>query len=94
MVLYEIIQNISIAEAVFYSSKSCAAPTDQTDSPVTCSDGFFYDLNATGCCRPECGTFGRIKKGLAIVEHISVCVGLVAALLMLVLALTIQRSSL
>lgn len=63
------------------------------DQLMECSEGFYYD-NGTGLCRPECGMFGKISNGLAILERVAIFIGLIASVTMFVLALTLQRNTL
>ncbi len=70
------------------------ASTASSDEPLACSEGFYYDQNGTGLCRPECGQFERAKYGLVILERVTVCVGIVVAIAMCILALTLQRNTL
>jgi hypothetical protein len=62
--------------------------------PRQCSDGFFLDKNATNLCRPLCGEFRRTRFGVQVLENTAICVCLVASVIMLILALTVQRDSL
>ena len=67
---------------------------NSSDHPLVCSDGFFYDQNDTGLCRPECAQFGRINTGLVVIERIAICIGLVASVALFILSVTLQRSTL
>lgn len=64
------------------------------DQPLTCPNGFFHDSNGTGICRPECGHFQSLSLFPLILERMSVCVGFIASVIMIVLALTLQRKTL
>ncbi len=68
--------------------------TNHVSPSDECSEGFFYDHNGTEFCRPECAGFGRIKNGLVILERVAICIGLVSAVAMFVLALSIQKKTL
>ena len=59
-----------------------------------CSGGFFFDGNVTGICIPLCGEFNPKPQVAVIAEVVSVCVAIVAAVVLLILAFTIQRKSL
>ena len=61
---------------------------------VSCSEGFFYDQNGTGFCRPKCGEFGYKQLGIVVPEIIASCISLIASVIMFTLALTYQRSTL
>ena len=64
------------------------------DEPILCSEGFFYDVNGTGSCRPECGRFEKMEHGLVIFQQLCIGLCLLATVLMVLLALTVQRSTL
>lgn len=64
------------------------------DMFLDCTDGFFFDVNGTGTCLPECGDFNPRFQALVIIEQISLWAGLVASVVLLILASTIQRKSL
>ena len=68
--------------------------SSSSDQPLVCSEGFFYDQNGTGLCRPECGQFEHASSGLVILERVSICIGLTVSVVMFFLALTLQRKTL
>ncbi len=59
-----------------------------------CSEGYFFDANGTGLCRPECGQLQLAEIGLVIIVQVCGGIGLVTFVLMIVLAVTIQRKTL
>ena len=66
------------------------------DQPIECDEGFFQDLNATGLsCRPECGRFAYLRVPLVevILEQAAICIGFIAFVIVLILALTLQRNT-
>ena len=60
----------------------------------SCSDGFFFDANVTNICRPICGGFSPTPLFLQILYKISIVVGIIAAVIVVILALTVQREKL
>ena len=60
--------------------------------PLECSNGFFYDQNGTGLCRPECGKFRKTELGRLAIEGIAVGASLVASVMMFILACKFQRT--
>ena len=67
---------------------------NESNEPLMCSEGFYYDQNGTGFCRPKCGIFGYKKLGIVIPERIALCISLIASVIMFILALTYQKSTL
>ncbi len=67
---------------------------NESNEPFVCSEGFFYDQNGTGFCRPKCGEFGYKQLGIVIPERIAMCISLIASVIVFILALTYQRSTL
>ena len=63
-------------------------------SSLDCSDEFFYDENGTGLCRPLCGRLNQKPLGTKILRPVSACVGIISAVIVFILALTVQRESL
>lgn len=77
-----------------YTNMTTFLQNSSSDHPLECNEGFFYDVNGTGVCRPECGKFGHRSLGAVIIERASVCLGFLVAVAVWILALTIQRSTL
>ena len=69
-------------------------PFSSDDEPLMCSEGFFFDQNGTGFCRPECGEFRRTPLNLVIIERVFVSTSLVASVIMFIMASTFQRKRL
>ena len=65
-----------------------------SDDLLVCSEGFFFDENVTNLCRPVCGEFNPTPYGVEILEKISVCIGFLASVILIVLALTVQKKTL
>ena len=63
---------------------------NQTDQLI-CSEGFYFDVNATNLCRPTCGEFFPVGFASLIIIRSAVSISFVASVVMFILALTIQR---
>ena len=69
-------------------------PDDQDPKRLVCSEGFFFDENATQLCRPICGEFNRLPLSVQIVEQMCVCICFIGSIMLFIMALTVQRESL
>ena len=65
--------------------------TPSNDQPSDCREGFYFDLNETNSCRPECGEFMYSSLVSVIFSRLSYTLGLFASAAMLILALTLQK---
>ena len=74
------------------SQPSTVAADNLFSDQLLCSEGFFFDENGTGFCRPECGEFMRAPTGIVTVELVTICISIAASVLMFILAMTCQRS--
>ena len=63
----------------------------EISQPLECAEGFFYDQNGTGLCRPECGQFQKFSLAVVKIEQASIVTGFVASVVMAILALTYLR---
>ena len=61
------------------------------NSFLVCSDGFFYDQNGTGLCRPECGAFRRVPLSRIIIEILAIVASFLGSIAMFLITLTVQR---
>ena len=61
------------------------------NSFLVCSDGFFYDQNGTGLCRPECGAFRRVTLSRRVVEILATVASLLGSIAMFLIIFTVQR---
>ena len=61
------------------------------NSFLVCSDGFFYDQNGTGLCRPECGAFRRVTLSRRVVEILATVASLLGSIAMFLITFTVQR---
>ena len=74
-------------------------PDDQSSSSnataikLECSDGFYFDENATGLCLPECGEWSLIPLPQQIIERVFVIVCFIASMIMIIGALTVRRDT-
>ena len=68
--------------------------TTGNDSAIMCSEGFFYDQDNTRLCRPECGEFNKLPQFEIILQQVCTFIGFITAVIVLILAFTIQRDKL
>ena len=61
---------------------------------LVCSEQFFFDENDTQLCRPICGEFNQKSTSKRVIDLLAACVGLIAAVGVVIIALTVQRKEL
>ena len=59
-----------------------------------CQQGFFFDQNETEMCRPECGEFMLSPLASVVLSRLSYFIGLVASVVMFILAIMLHRKKL
>ena len=68
--------------------------TGSQDSEMVCSKGFFYDANVSNTCRPLCGEFNPTSHFSLIILAISSITGIIATVVVIINAITVQRKKL
>ena len=63
------------------------------DIPLNCIESFYFE-NVTKLCKPICGKFNPVPLAVTIVEDIFTVMSFIAAIVMVILALTVQRDKL
>ena len=78
---------------------AATSPDNQNSSNTTlneleCSNGFYFDVNRSGLCLPECGEFSLIPLPVYILGCVIVVVCFISSMIMIIIALTIERHTL
>ncbi len=77
------------------SNQITTSPGNQNDTLAKfCSGGFFFDENVTNLCRPICGETNPLPLAIVITQRVSIIIGVIASLVVFILALTVQKKSL
>ena len=66
------------------------------DLSPTCSFGFYLDdgIARTNTCRPECGKFLRAPLVRLFFERLSIVIGIIASVMVFIIAGTVERKKL
>jgi hypothetical protein len=83
------------------NSSSLTPPTDEpvsnqsapTGTSRNCSEGFFFDENASGICRPICGefSFNTVPQASLIFYKIGIIASAITTVVVIILSVTVQR---